>query len=92
MPVATSKSVKGTVDVLKAMDSAVVSVINAVRTNGDLPPSEDRLGSARSLAQMQRLLLKLAEEYKGWKLDGAHSHKGYSAFHLALSAFEQHQA
>ena len=76
-----------TILILRAMDNAAEKVILALRMCGEVAPTEDRLGSVRSLAQLQRLLFKLKDKHVMFRDDCEGDHKGYNAFHKALRAF-----
>jgi hypothetical protein len=84
-----------TISLLKTMDGAADRAIRVIREYGEIPPSEEHLGSARSLEQLQLLLNKIDDNgfLKKFRSDvnmeeGENAQRGYKAFHKAIRAFK----
>ena len=84
-----------TISLLKTMDGAADRAIRVIREYGEIPPSEEHLGSARSLEQLQLLLNKIDDNgfLKKFRPDvnieeGENTQRGYKAFHKAIRAFK----
>ena len=73
------------ISLLKEMDGAAERAVKALRGFDEVPPSAERLGSARTLEQMQRLLHKIdlnghLEHFKADVGEGDSAQLGYRAF------------